>query len=377
MINSGAIDVSLAGDLGGFALNAAFTVPALGVTALFGPSGCGKTSVLRCMAGLQRLDGRLSVDGDIWQDSDAGAFRPPHQRAVGYVFQEASLFAHLNVRSNLLFGARRSGRSGTLNRIQFEPLTRMLNITHLLDRDPAALSGGERQRVAIGRALLSNPKILLMDEPLSALDQSTKNELLPYLEALHEELAIPVVYVSHDMREVERLADTLVLMDRGQVTGSGPLAELQANPALPLLGAPDAAVTLDGTIEDIDNAYGLTLFSISGGRIIAAGHQGAPGEHRRLRIAASDVSFTRSKPVDTSILNIVPAVVISVTVHGPGPQADVVAALGEDGSGARIVGRVTRRSVDHLSLGEGAQVFAQIKGVAIASSTGSTRFSTA
>ena len=373
MSQTAKIDASFAGVLEGFTLDASFTVPAQGVTALFGPSGCGKTSVLRCMAGLQKMSGALRIGGETWQDSSQEIFRRPHERAIGYVFQEASLFAHLNVRDNLLFGARRSSAQQATAGIAFETLTKLLNIAHLLERAPLALSGGERQRVAIGRALLSNPRILLMDEPLSALDQMTKDELLPYLETLHEELAIPVFYVSHDMREVERLADTLVLMDNGKVTACGPLAQLQADPALPLLAAPDAAVMLEGVIENIDPAYGLTMFDIPGGQIIASGHQGTPGEQRRLRIAASDVSFARSKPDDSTILNILPALVETIRPHDGGPQVDIIATLGANGEGARIIGRITRRSLDHLSLSEGAQIYAQIKGVAIASS-GNSKF---
>ena len=373
MSETATIGASFSGALGSFTLDVAFRAPTRGVTALFGPSGCGKTSVLRCMAGLQRLSGRLTIGGEVWQDSAAGVFRKPHQRETGYVFQEANLFAHMRVRDNLLFGARRAKRTQRADAVDFDHIVQLLKLAHLLDRSPAMLSGGERQRVAVGRALLSRPRILLMDEPLSALDQSAKNNILPYFEALHEELAIPIIYVSHDMREVERLADTLVLMQAGRVTAQGGLMELQSDTALPLLTAPDAAVVLDGTIESVDRSYALTTFAIPGGRLVASGSQGDPGAHRRLRIAASDVSFTLAQPQATTILNVLPAVVRAIEPRGGGPQADVVAALGADGSGAQIVGRITRKSLDALALGEGVRVFAQIKGVAIASSSG-TRF---
>src|SRR5215475_297164 len=209
LMSNGSVSVKFHGRLGRFELNAQFEVPARGVTALFGPSGCGKTAVMRCIAGLNRLtDGFCAVAGDVWQD--AQHFRPVHQRPIGYVFQEASLFPHLSVHRNLMYG--RTGVSEKES-IQFDEVVDLLGIGNLLDRSPRNLSGGERQRVAIGRALLSQPKLLLMDEPLSALDHMPKNEILPYLERLHETLKLPVLYISHDMAEIERLADQLVLLN--------------------------------------------------------------------------------------------------------------------------------------------------------------------
>ncbi len=374
MTQSASIKANFCGQLGGFALDVSISAPAKGVTALFGPSGCGKTSVLRCMAGLQHLDGTLSVGDDIWQDSAANIFRKPHQRETGYVFQEASLFTHFSVRDNLLFGARRAKTASAPESIDFDRVTGLLNIGHILERSAMSLSGGERQRVAVGRALLSRPKLLLMDEPLSALDQGTKNEILPYFEALHEELSIPIIYVSHDMREVEWLADTLIVMAEGRVVAQGTLAALQSDPALPLLRAPDAAVTLEGIVAETDEQYALTTFSIPGGKLIASGRQGQCGDRARLRIAASDVSFTRTAPETTTILNVLPAIVQSIEHLGTGPQADVIVALGADGSGARIAGRITRKSLENLALAPGVAVYAQIKGVAIASSGAGARF---
>jgi molybdate transport system ATP-binding protein len=368
------IEARFAGEQGAFRLDVSFTAPARGVTALFGPSGCGKTTVLRCMAGLQHMPGTLRVGSEVWQDSSADMFRKPHLRDTGYVFQEANLFAHLSVRDNLLFGARRSKAAATSASVDFDHICKLLNIVPLLDRSPVSLSGGERQRIAVGRALLSKPQILLMDEPLSALDQQTKNDILPYFEALHEELAIPVIYVTHDMREVERLADTLVLMKNGHVLASGPLETLQSDPALPLLTAPDAAVTLEGTIRETEARYSLTYFDIAGGSLAASGLQGETGERKRLRIAASDVSFTRTAPEATTILNILPAVITAVERHGDGPQVDVIVRLGQNGEGARILGRITRKSQETLALAEGDLVYAQIKGVAIASSGSGSRF---
>lgn len=367
--DNASIGVALAGRLGAFSLDAAFTAPMRGITAIFGPSGCGKTTVLRCMAGLTRLPGRLSIGGEIWQDDSVGLFRPPHKRPIGYVFQEASLFPHLSIRKNLLYGARRAGRAAgpqVNGAPDLDGIVELLGISSLLDRAPDALSGGERQRVAIGRALLSRPRLLLMDEPLAALDRQTKAEILPYLEMLHASLAIPILYVSHDIAEVERLADTLVLLSGGRVLAAGPLAELEADPALPLLRAPEAGVTLEGRISEIDHVYGLTSLSVAGGALIVPGQRDAPGTHRRLRIRASDVSFTRQRPSETTILNCLPAKVVSISpLEGNDAQVNVVAALGPDGAGAQIAGRITRKSRDALALAPGTPVFAQIKSVAL------------
>jgi molybdate transport system ATP-binding protein len=265
---SHAIRAEFRGTIGKFALDAGFTAPAKGVTALFGPSGCGKTTVLRCIAGLLRINGVCEIDGEVWQD-ESGAFLPTHKRPLGYVFQEASLFQHLSVRRNLLFGAPRHDSGGTQGGIVFDEVVDLLGITRLLDRSPRNLSGGERQRVAIGRALLSQPKLLLMDEPLSALDRATKNEILPFLERLRDRLNLPVVYITHDIAEVERLADQMVLMDKGHVIGAGPLEELQSDPSLPLAAARDAAVSLEGIVQASDEAYGLVTLKVRGGSLTA------------------------------------------------------------------------------------------------------------
>ena len=230
-----AIRAEFRGTIGKFALDAGFTAPAKGVTALFGPSGCGKTTVLRCIAGLLRVDGVCEIDGEMWQDEN-GAFLPTHKRPLGYVFQEASLFQHLSVRRNLLFGAPRKDGGRANEAIAFDEVVELLGVERLLDRSPRNLSGGERQRVAIGRALLSQPKLLLMDEPLSALDRATKNEILPFLERLRDRLNLPVVYITHDIAEVERLADQMVLMEKGRVIGAGALEELAERSVLAACG---------------------------------------------------------------------------------------------------------------------------------------------
>src|SRR5690606_32082674 len=324
-----------------------------------------KTTTLRCMAGLQRISGHFIVGEEIWQDSDKGIFVRTHQRPLGYVFQEASLFQHLSVRQNLLYGARRAGNAPAPDALDFDGIVELLGIGHLLERSPVALSGGERQRVAVGRALLSRPRILLMDEPLAALDRMTKEEILPYFERLHKSLALPIVYVSHDIGEVARLADTMVLLADGRVIASGPLLQLQTDPNLPLVAAPDAAVMIEGRVAHIDEEFLLTHFAVPGGTLIVPGRQGAPGAERRLRIAASDVSFTLTAAGDTTILNCLPARIISVDSAHSEAQVNIIAALGADGSGDRIAARITRKSQTALSLAPGTPVFAQIKSVAL------------
>ena len=354
------IKVHLAGQLGQFALDAAFEVPARGVTALFGPSGCGKTSVLRGVAGLLHLkNGYCSIAGDVWQD--ARHFRPVHQRALGYVFQESSLFAHLSVRGNLLYGAPKQAKDHV---IRFDDVVALLGLETFLDRAAATLSGGERQRVAIGRALLSQPKILLMDEPLSALDRLTKDEILPFLERLHESLAIPVLYVSHDMSEVERLADHLVLMSAGQVVASGALSDLQSDPALPLAASQEAAVSLDARVEAYDVEDGMAALAVAGGRFLVPSAPLPIGVPQRLRILAGDVSLALAEPNESTIVNVLRAKILSVQESGA-HQMVAVLGLGEDGQGARLLSRVTARSWRLLGLGSGMSVFAQVKGAAL------------
>ncbi len=352
------------GTLGKFALDAGFTAPSKGVTALFGPSGCGKTTVLRCIAGLNRLaDGVCDIDGDVWQDRD-GTFLPTHKRTLGYVFQEASLFPHLSVRKNLLFGAPR-GEAGPQKRgVAFDEVTDLLGVTPLLDRSPRNLSVGERQRVAIGRALLSQPKLLLMDEPLFALDRVTKGEILPFLERLRDRLSLPIVYITHDSAEVERLADQVVLMEKGRVLGAGPLAKLQSDPSLPLAMARDAAVTLESTVEAYDAAYGLLTVGVRGGCFTAPSGPASAGEHRRIHVVAGDVSLAREPPGPSSILNIQPGRVVAAKLVDANTMVAVV-ALGADGAGARLLSRLTRKSWDQLGLAVGAAVYAQVKAVAL------------
>ena len=354
------IRCQFAGTLGSFQLDTSFEVPARGVTGIFGPSGCGKTSVLRAIAGLLRMpNGFCAIAGDVWQDSKN--FRPVHQRPLGYVFQEASLFPHLSVRGNLLYGAPKDER---LHAISFADVVRLLGLDALLDRAPGNLSGGERQRVAIGRALLSQPKILLMDEPLSALDRLARDEILPFLERLHENLAIPVLYVSHDMSEIERLADHLILMQAGRVLACGPLGALQSDPALPLARAQEAAVSLDALVDAYDAADGMVRLIVDGGHFLVPSAPLPLGARQRLRILAGDVSLTRHAQHESTIVNVLPARILNVQESGA-HQMVVVLGLGEDGQGAKLLSRVTARSWRHLDLAIGMPIHALVKGVAL------------
>ena len=302
-----------------FTLDVALQLPERGITALFGPSGCGKTTVLRALAGLERAAGRVALGSDVWQDDASGQWRPTHQRALGYVVQEAALFAHLDVRANLDYGRKRSGAqrwhgggvepqpgSGA-GGFALDSVIDLLGIAPLMDRRPATLSGGERQRVAIARALATAPRLLLMDEPLAALDAPRKAEILPYLERMQRSLALPIVYVSHAMDEVARLADHLVLLDAGRVCCAGPLAELLARPDLPLARQDDAGVVIAATVAEHDRAYGLSRVQFSGGSLWLGETTAAPGEAVRARVLARDVSVTRQAPVQTSVVNVLAA----------------------------------------------------------------------
>jgi molybdate transport system ATP-binding protein len=356
------IHVDFRSSLGKFTLKSVFTVPATGITMLFGPSGCGKTTVLRCIAGLIHIkDGLCDIAGDIWQDRN-GSFVPTHKRALGYVFQEASLFLHLSVRKNLLFGAPEKKQGGPT--IDFDEVVDLLGIRALLDRSPRNLSGGERQRVGIGRALLAEPKVLLMDEPLSALDRRTKGEILPFIEKLRDRFALPIFYVTHDMAEVERLADQLVLLDKGHVVAVGPLTELQADPNSVLATSREAAVSLRGVIEGFEERFGLSRVSVPGGHILVPQTSGVVGQAFRISILATDVSLARDSPSRSSTLNVLPARIVAINTPHPHEILASI-ALGDDGSGARLLARVPQKSWEELGFAKGQNVFAQVRSAAL------------
>jgi molybdate transport system ATP-binding protein len=341
-----------------FALDASFSAPAVGVTALFGPSGSGKTTLLRCIAGLERAQGTLQVKGETWQDEKI--FVPVHKRPLGYVFQEASLFTHLSVRANLEYGLKRTPPAE--RKVPLEQVVEWLGLSRLIERgDPAKLSGGERQRIAIGRALLTSPRILLMDEPLSALDTTSKQEILPYLERLHRELNIPVLYVSHAMDEVARLADHLVLLEKGRVIASGELHETLARLDLPTAHFDDAGAVIEAAVAQQDEKYHLTRLDFAGGQLWVGRVDEPFGTRVRARVLARDVSIATQAPQGSSINNILNARIEEIRDEGP----DKVVVLMKVGESQTLLARITRRSRDHLGLHEGLFVCAQVKSVAL------------
>ncbi len=354
----GVIAARLAGTLGRFVLDVAFTAPTRGITALFGPSGCGKTTLLRCVAGLQRMVGRLAVGSEVWQDDAQGRFLRAHERPIGYVFQEASLFPHLSVRRNLEFGLARTTPAD--RRVTFAEVADLLGVTDLLDRRPDGLSGGQRQRVAIARALLTSPRLLLMDEPLASLDRASRQEILPYLERLHDELAMPVLYVSHAADEVARLADHLVLLDAGRVRASGPLAALRARLDLASGAGNEADAIVECRVAAHDEAFHLTYLEFAGGRVSVPHHALPIGHAVRLRVLARDVSVTLAPQTGTSILNIFPAVVEELAEES---AAQLLVRLSV--AGTPVLARITRKSASVLALAPGKPAYVQVKAVAL------------
>ena len=352
------MDVRLTLQLESFVLDAAFNAPVSGVTALFGPSGSGKTTLLRCIAGLERGIGMLQINGEVWQDEQL--FVPAHKRPLGYVFQEVSLFPHLSVRANLEYGYKRIFPSE--RRVQLEPVVEWLGLSRLIERnDPAKLSGGERQRVAIGRALLTSPRLLLMDEPLSALDAASKQDILPYLERLHGELDIPMLYVSHALDEVARLADHLVLLQQGRVIASGTLNETLSRLDLPTAHLDDAGAVIEAVITIHDEAYHLTRLDFSGGTLWVGRLNQPPGSRVRARVLARDVSIATAMPHSSSITNILHARITDICDEGP-DKVNVRLAVGDSHV---LLSRITRRSRDLLGLSVGMDVFVQVKSVAL------------
>ena len=356
------IDVRLHLTYSAFALEVDLHLPGRGVTALYGHSGSGKTTCLRCIAGLERAaDGFVQVNDEVWQDSRSGLFVPPHKRALGYVFQEASLFPHLSVRANLEFGLKRIPRAQ--RRVDMTQATELLGIGHLLERHPQHLSGGERQRIGIARALLTSPRLLLMDEPLAALDSKRKSEILPYLERLHDELDIPVLYVSHAQDEVARLADHIVLLSNGKALASGPIGETLARLDLPLALGDDAGVVISGTVSAYDAHYQLLSLQLPGSALhMRVAHAPlALGKALRIKVQARDVSLNVQAEEHSSILNRLPVTVIQEIAADN--NAHVLVRL--DADGTPLLARITRFSRDQLQLHPGQTLWAQIKAVAV------------
>ncbi|MGO1074587.1 molybdenum ABC transporter ATP-binding protein [Inquilinus sp. CA228] len=354
------LEVEIRHRQGDFALDIGFHSEGR-LTALFGRSGAGKTSVVNVIAGLVRPQhGRVVVDGRPLLDTERRVFLPPHRRRIGYVFQEGRLFPHLTVRQNLLYGRWFTPKAerGT----EFGRVVELLGIGPLLDRRPALLSGGEKQRVAIGRALLSSPRLLLMDEPLASLDEARKVEILPYVERLRDEARIPIVYVSHALGEVTRLAATLVVLAEGRVAAAGPVAEVMGR--ADLFPRAEAGAVLEAVVEDHDDRYQLTRLRVTAGFLTVPRVELPPGSPVRIRIRARDVMLATRAPDHLSALNVLPATVLAITA-GDGPTAEIRLDCAGDG----LLARLTRRSVEALALAPGRPVHAVIKSVAFDSHT--------
>jgi molybdate transport system ATP-binding protein len=350
------INVQLGLTKHGFSLNAAIDIPDNGITVLFGASGAGKTTLLRAIAGLEPSTGSLKVGSEIWQDKNICL--PAHERACGYVFQESSLFTHLSVRGNLEYGYKRTDEPERC--ISFDRAIELLSLKELLDRPATQLSGGERKRVAIARALLRGPKILLMDEPLASLDARHKRELLPFLERLHSELNIPVVYVSHAPDEVARLADYLAVMNNGEILATGPINEILTRFDLPISHDADSGAVIATTPGSYDEQYGLTTLTFAGGSLLAPGRIDTDSGNIRVRVMARDISLTLQRQSGTSILNIVSATVLEFAEDGP---AQTLVKL--DADGTVLLARITRKSAADLNIMPGLKLYAQIKSIAL------------
>jgi molybdate transport system ATP-binding protein len=352
------IDVRFRKQLPNILLDFEFSAPAQGLTALFGRSGSGKTSIVQAIAGGMRPDsGRIVIDGQVFFDSASGIDKPVHLRRVGYVFQDSRLFPHLTVRNNLAYGLKRAGAE---QKFTFDAVVDLLGIGHLLDRRPHKLSGGERQRVTIGRALLAQPALLLMDEPLSSLDPPRKSELLAYIEGVRDELALPILYISHAFNEVVRLAEHLVLIDGGKVVRSGALMDVASEADVaPLIGRFEAGSVIECTVTKHDDDVALSTLGFAGGQLRVPRVDLDPGVRVRVRIRSRDVALSLSRPMDMSITNQLPGKLLSLTPRD-GPYVDAAVDIG----GVTLRALITRESAARLGLEPGIQVWALVKTVA-------------
>jgi molybdate transport system ATP-binding protein len=344
---------------GDFRLDAEFELPTPGVAALFGRSGCGKSTLVELIAGLTPADdGRIELDGEVLLDTQAGVEMPAERRRIGYVFQDARLFPHLSIEANLRYGARRARGVAF---IDFETVVGLLGLRSLLARRSHHLSGGERQRVAIGRALLSQPRLLLLDEPLASLDAARREELLPYLETLRDRLAIPMVYVSHQFDEVLRLATHVVLIDGGRSRGEGGLAAMSLKPELRAIVGPEAVgAIVDGEVLGLEAAGGLARLQVGGGELRVAAEGLKPGARLRVQVLARDVIVATQEPRGLSVRNALRGTVSAIADDGPG--ADLVTL---DVGGALLMSRITKAATAELSLAPGTPVWALVKAASL------------
>ena len=341
----------------GFKLDVDLQLPGRGVSAIFGPSGCGKTTLLRAIAGLDKhAQGHCRLGDVVWQDQST--FVASHKRSAAMVFQDANLFDHLSVAGNIDYAAKRAPADA--GKISKSSAIELLGLGSLLSRSTANLSGGERQRVAIARALAANPSILLMDEPLSALDHASRQQILPYLESLHQELELPIIYVSHTLEEVSRIADYLVLMESGIITAAGDIGSTLTRLDTALAQSEDAEAIIEAVVSEHDFEYQLSYLSAAAGRFVVTGTECQVGSKRRIRVAARDVSITLAPAVDSSILNIFPAKISELMSDG---ESQILVKL--DLNGDFLLARVTRKSAHLLDLKPGLTVFVQAKSIAL------------
>ncbi len=354
-------DIRLVLPRAGFDLDVEFSLCAGGITALFGVSGAGKTSILRCVAGLERAaTGRVLINGETWQDHERSIFLPTWRRSLGYVFQEPSLFGHLNVRANLEYGLRRSKAGGT-GYSDLDSAIELLGIGELLKRRVHQLSGGECQRVAIARALATAPQLLLLDEPLAALDYARRQEILPWLEKLRDELNTPMLYVTHSADEVARLANQLVVLECGRVVAAGSVVEVLAAIDVPVVMGEDAGALLEARIAARDTQWHLARAEFDSGSLWLRDNGLAVGREVRLRVLARDVSITSEQPHHTSIQNLLPCTIESIAPDTHPSQALVRVSCGQ----SLLLARLTRRAVATLDLHVGKPAWAQVKSVAL------------
>ena len=341
-----------------FSIEAEFDIPSRGVMGIFGHSGSGKTTLLRCIAGLEKdAHGHIEINGRTWLSDNQNL--SSQERNIGYIFQESRLFPHLSVLSNLNYGTKRCAECDTTT-LDRDHLYELLNIGHLLNRKPHQLSGGEKQRVAIGRALLKNPQILLLDEPLASLDERRKQEILPFLDRLHEELSIPMLYVSHSMAEVTRLCDYILVMEQGRVQFNGRLHDALVSPESPLSHEEDAAAILEGIVSKQENEFQLSTIQTSNANHIVVPGQTNIGQHVRLRIKASDVSLCKSAVSDSSILNVIEGNISAILEE---TQGHVLLQINSRND--ILLARISRKSYQQMELGLNQNIHMQIKAVSI------------
>ncbi|MGA2552012.1 MAG: molybdenum ABC transporter ATP-binding protein [Burkholderiaceae bacterium] len=354
------LDISVR--LGQFQLDAKFTAPARGITALFGRSGAGKTTVINALAGIVRPSrGSIRVDGQTWFDAERAIDLRISERAVGYVFQDARLFPHLNVRSNLLYGLKRAQRRGRTVRVQMDEVVTLLGLKTLLGRRPGHLSGGEQQRVALGRALLCQPEVLLMDEPLAALDAPRKSEVLPYIEKLRDEFRVPIIYVSHSLEEITRLADYVVILAQGRSVAAGGLIEIMQDPHFaPLIGRYEAGSVLECKVRSHDADTQLTTLSFAGGVLVVPEVALPVGHSVRVRLRAREVALATSYCGELSITNQLEGRVAGI-IERQGPYVEIAVAIGP----SIVRALITRQSRERLGIAQGSLVFALVKSVTL------------